>query len=129
LCDGVELLKNRGYDSAGIFRYGPKLDGKLVKYADEGTSALSCIDQVIDEVLTETGISTVGIAHTRWATCGQRVSKNAHPHNDCMEKIYIVHNGIISNYSDIKNTYLSDIKLDSETDTEIIAQFLGVQRR
>lgn len=53
-----------------------------MKYADEGDSTISCINRVIDEVLAEGGIATSGIAHTRWATCGERVSRNAHPHFD-----------------------------------------------
>jgi glucosamine 6-phosphate synthetase-like amidotransferase/phosphosugar isomerase protein len=53
LCDGVDLLKNRGYDSAGIFRYGRNLgEGVLVKYADEGNSNVNCIDRVVEEVLS-----------------------------------------------------------------------------
>lgn len=48
LCDGVDLLKNRGYDSAGIFRHGRNLgQGVLVKYADEGNSSVNCIDRVV----------------------------------------------------------------------------------
>ena len=48
LCDGVNLLKNRGYDSAGIFRFGAGMpEGKLIKYADEGNSPINCIDRVV----------------------------------------------------------------------------------
>jgi glucosamine--fructose-6-phosphate aminotransferase (isomerizing) len=85
LCEGVELLKNRGYDSAGIYtldQANPIKGSRLVKYADEGDKSISCINRVIDEVLTEGGVATCGIAHTRWATCGERVSRNAHPHSD-----------------------------------------------
>lgn len=73
LCEGIELLKNRGYDSAGIFTtaFGNQPKGKLVKYADEGgVHHGSCINRVVEEVLTESGVGTCGIAHTRWATCG-----------------------------------------------------------
>jgi hypothetical protein len=85
LCEGVELLKNRGYDSAGIYtlaQNNPTHGSRLVKYADEGNKDISCINRVIEEVLTEGGVATSGIAHTRWATCGERVSRNAHPHSD-----------------------------------------------
>ena len=74
-------------------------DGKLIKYADEGESSMNCIDRVVDEVMAETGIATMGIAHTRWATTGAKVSRNAHPHFDENHRIHLVHNGIISNYS------------------------------
>jgi|JI9StandDraft_1071089.scaffolds.fasta_scaffold33304_2 glucosamine--fructose-6-phosphate aminotransferase (isomerizing) len=125
LCDGVELLKNRGYDSAGIFRFGNGMEGKLIKYADEGDNTLSCIDRVIQEVLKESGVGTGGIAHTRWATCGARVSQNAHPHFDQTGRFYAVHNGIITNHGDIKAHHLKGVKLTSETDTEIMVQFIA----
>ena len=57
------------------------------------------------------------------------MSRNAHPHFDESKRIYLVHNGILSNHADIKNNYLSDVKFTSETDTEVIAQFLGLQIR
>lgn len=92
-------MKNRGYDSAGIYRFGESLSqGKLIKYADEEESNINCIDRVVEEVLAETGIATAGIAHTRWATCGGKVSHNAHPHFDETGRIYGVHNGIITNH-------------------------------
>ena len=69
------------------------------------------------------------MAHTRWATCGGKVSRNAHPHYDESRRIYLVHNGILSNHADIKANYLGDTKFLSETDTEVIAQFLGLQIR
>ena len=130
MCDGVNLLKNRGYDSAGIFRFGAGMpEGKLIKYADEGTSHVNCIDRVVEEVLMETGISTTGIAHTRWATCGGKVSHNAHPHFDETGRFHIVHNGIITNHGEIKNKYLAGVKFSSETDTEVIVQFIASEVR
>ena len=128
LCDGVELLKNRGYDSAGVFRLGKGMDSSLIKYADEGDgSQMSCIDRVIQEVLQETGTATAGIAHTRWATCGARVSRNAHPHFDQTRRFYAVHNGIITNHGEIKSNYLKGVKFSSETDTEVMVQFIAKQ--
>lgn len=71
LCEGVELLKNRGYDSAGVFTFAPSIQtGRLVKYAEHGLKQAGCINKVVEEVMQETGIATSGIAHTRWATCG-----------------------------------------------------------
>lgn len=127
LCDGIELLKNRGYDSAGIFRAGRNLqEGILIKYAGEELN-INCIDRLVEEVLSETGVATIGIAHTRWATCGGIVTRNAHPHFDETRRVFVVHNGIISNHAQIKRNYLNDVKFTSECDTEVLAQFLAKQ--
>ncbi len=71
----------------------------------------------------------MGIAHTRWATCGEKVTKNAHPHCDSSGKIFLVHNGIISNHAKLKFKYLNGIPFKSDTDTEVIVQLLGKFRR
>jgi glucosamine--fructose-6-phosphate aminotransferase (isomerizing) len=91
----------------------------LGKFAEEGNtvSRLNCIERLVDKFTKESIGSTVGIAHTRWATCGEVSERNSHPHYDENKKIYIVHNGIINNHSEIKNKYLSDVTFRSETDT------------
>ena len=100
LCEGMELLKNRGYDSAGVYTlpFNKEKSQRLIKYADDGNSSASCINRVVEEVLAETGLATCGIAHTRWATCEEKVDRNAHPHFDASGSIHVVHNGIISNH-------------------------------
>jgi glucosamine--fructose-6-phosphate aminotransferase (isomerizing) len=79
--------------------------------------------------MQETGIATSGIAHTRWATCGEKVDRNSHPHFDQGKQIYLVHNGILTNHASLKNDLLHDLKFTSSTDTEVIVQFLALRRR
>ena len=72
LSQGIELLKNRGYDSAGIVAMENCLNSKpvMVKHADSEESPLNCIEQVVEDVTKNIIRSQVGIGHTRWATCG-----------------------------------------------------------
>jgi len=134
LSNGVELLKNRGYDSAGIVSFCNKNNQQermLAKYAEEPNKSprLNCIERLIEKFTTESIGSTIGIAHTRWATCGEVNEQNSHPHYDEDESIYLVHNGIINNHAEIKNNELNGIKFRSETDTEVVAQLLGKMKK
>ncbi len=112
LLDVLKRLEYRGYDSCGVAVEGEsfylkKIKGKI-KELEEKVSSVNFYR---------------GIAHTRWATHGEPTSFNAHPHFDCKREIFLVHNGIIENYMEIKKN-LKKHYFNSQTDTEVIVHFL-----
>lgn len=111
ILEALKRLEYRGYDSWGIAVKG-KQKIHLEKYP--GKISLSS---------TKLPISNFGIGHTRWATHGGVSQKNAHPHLDCSHKLAIVHNGIIDNWTELKQT-VKRHHLKSETDSEIIAHLI-----
>jgi len=114
---GLKKLEYRGYDSAGIATIS---ENKILLKKDVGK-----IDEVNKKVNFSELKGNIGLAHTRWATCGGVTKENAHPHTDCSGKISIVHNGIIENHSELKEELeKKGHKFSSETDTEIIAHLI-----
>lgn len=118
LLDGLKRMEYRGYDSAG---WAMIEDGKLNLLKNIGK--VSHLDRLTPHDMIH---STIGIAHTRWATHGFPNHLNAHPHMDNSEKIAVVHNGIIENYTPLKTKLQKDgYYFNSDTDTEVLAVFIG----
>ncbi|HLD22063.1 MAG TPA: class II glutamine amidotransferase, partial [Patescibacteria group bacterium] len=119
LLEGLKRMEYRGYDSAGLAIIEQK-KGLVQSFKKSGK-----LGNLFAELREHTVEGTVGIGHIRWATHGEPNDTNAHPHADCGDEIFIIHNGIIENFSQLKLRLMQEQhEFRTATDTEMLAHLI-----
>jgi glucosamine--fructose-6-phosphate aminotransferase (isomerizing) len=118
ILEGLGTLEYRGYDSTGLVVIDNN-EAQLVR-------SVGRVDSVVEDLKDAPLHGNLGIGHTRWATHGAPLQKNAHPHADASKQFFVVHNGIVENFQEIKaDLQKQGVVFQSDTDTEVIPQLIG----
>lgn len=117
LMEGLRRMEYRGYDSAGLAILEHQGVGVCKKQGK--------LSHLVQELESHSLSGSVGVGHIRWATHGAPTDVNAHPHGDCHQEIFVVHNGIIENFHELRDMLLErGHTFESQTDTEVVAHLI-----